>query len=40
MPLAEAVVSTERNRVLEKSINEVLISRIENVLAHLEKRNC
>lgn len=37
-PLAEAVVSTELGRVLEKSINAVLVSRLENVLNHLERR--
>jgi DNA-binding transcriptional MerR regulator len=36
-PLAEAVVSTELGRVLEKSINSVLVTRMTNVLAHLEK---
>lgn len=37
-PLAEAVVTTELGRVLEKSINKVLVDRLENVLAHLEKQ--
>ena len=37
-PLAEAVVSTELGRVLEKSINKVLVDRMENVLSHLEKQ--
>lgn len=36
-PLAEAVVSTELGRVLEKSINSVLVTRMTNVLAHIEK---
>lgn len=38
-PLAEAVVTTELGRVLEKSINKVLVDRLENVLAHLEKQS-
>lgn len=38
-PLAEAVVSTELGRVLEKSINKVLVDRMENVLAHIEKQS-
>ena len=38
-PLAEAVVNDELGRVLEKSINKVLVDRLENVLAHLEKHH-
>lgn len=38
-PLAEAVVSDELGRVLEKSINKILVDRLENVLAHLEKHH-
>ena len=37
-PLAEAVVNDELGRVLEKSINKVLVDRLENVLDHLEKK--
>lgn len=36
-PLAEAVVNDELGRVLEKSISKVLVDRLENVLAHLQK---
>lgn len=38
-PLAEAVVSDELGRVLETSINKILVDRLENVLAHLEERH-
>ena len=37
-PLAEAVVNDELGRVLEKSINKVLVDRLENVLDHLEQK--
>ena len=37
-PLAEAVVNDELGRVLEKSINKVLVDRLENVLDHLERK--
>ena len=36
-PLADAVVSDELGRVLEKSINKILVDRLANVLAHIEK---
>lgn len=38
-PLAEAVVNDELGRVLEKSISKVLVDRLENVLAHLERND-
>lgn len=37
-PLADAVVSDELGRVLEKSINKILVDRLANVLAHMEKQ--
>ena len=37
-PLAEAVVNDELGRVLDKSINKVLVDRLENVLDHLERK--
>lgn len=38
-PLAESVVNDELGRVLEKSISNVLVDRLENVLAHLENNH-
>jgi DNA-binding transcriptional MerR regulator len=38
-PLAEAVINDELGRVLETSINKILVDRLENVLAHLEKHH-
>lgn len=38
-PLADAVVSDELGRVLDKSLNKVLVDRLANVLAHLKEHH-
>ncbi|KAF0809038.1 hypothetical protein A167_02248 [Alcanivorax sp. S71-1-4] len=37
-PLADMVVSAELARILDKSINKVLVDRLANVLTHLEQQ--